>query len=166
MSHPENFEPGQWVAIVRSHPDEESPDPLRPARPKYTITGEPLQIVEISTPFFLMTDLLQRQRVLDIRYCELTRCSQDYVESFRPAQRVAELPQWQVPWNAAPEVYIFTDSIKEAKEKQVLVAQEEKQDLARRCPNCGDKLVETKQLKGPWLLRCRQCGFTGGLPSS
>lgn len=126
---------GQYVAIARSRETVYGPFGSMEVDGRM-VTGIPLKVLAVSLPFLAVTDGTRRYS-LDIREVELTRLTSRYVKQLTGVWKgVRSMKQRRTPAVAG----------------------------SRKCPSCGDRLIERLVEEGTWIFSCRRCGFTGGPP--
>lgn len=157
MTHIENINVGDWIAIL-DVPEEQEANPFdgmsmffghTKKRPAYSVTGKPLKVLAICAPFVSVSDGSIRFP-LDSRNCSFTKLDKKYVETLTVSRTERHESSFGIP---------ETQDVHRKKRKK------EKPGIGF-CPRCGEKLVErlTTSNLGVWMWVCKRCGFMGGGP--
>lgn len=141
MSKLENVKKGDWIIITEvkslSYPTN-IPGTYLETYP-YSCNGIPLKILAINPPWLAVTDG-RYKGTIDFRYVSWTKAEKDYLKQFEDIRLDTEVENFKNFW------YVRC------------VEQPDKV-----CPNCGNKLIERKDLITNWELYCKNCHFKGAV---
>lgn len=141
MSRLENLSKDDWIIITEvvtvSHPTT-MPGLYAESYP-YSCNGIPLRVLGISAPWIAVTDS-RYTGTIDSRYVSWTKATKEYLQALKSVKIGNEVENFKNLWYI-PE---------SAKAEKV-------------CPNCGNKLIERKDLITDWELYCKNCHFKGAV---
>jgi hypothetical protein len=136
MSHPDDLEPGKYVAVIDCL-DAEAYAPWNYARECYEAIrhdGRPLKILQVSLPFVCVKDGA-RTFAIDTRAWKLQIVSEEYAQAMSGVM----------------------PTIDQRPQPGMLHAQ-------KTCPRCGDTMRQMNNLgmPGVWVNTCPRCGHNDG----